>query len=159
MQKTKDFISEEGTPQLDKEKAPFNELTELFNEYDNSGNVPSSGFSAEQIRAENEKVKKTVEIIQAAFEEIKKEGREIFENFNVNFEKQNNIYTDAWMDLCKLLAFFWGCILGSVIHIIRMKVSKEGRMLAMGPYLSMGIMLAVLYGNRFLDWYLSLLGF
>lgn len=58
-----------------------------------------------------------------------------------------------------ILAFFWGCILGSVIHIIRMKVSKEGRMLAMGPYLSMGIMLAVLYGNRFLDWYLSLLGF
>ena len=61
-------------------------LKELFNEYDNAGNVPSSGFSAEQIRAENEKVKKTVEIIQAAFEEIKKEGREIFENFNVNFE-------------------------------------------------------------------------
>ena len=52
-----------------------------------------------------------------------------------------------------LLAFILGCILGSVIHIIRMKVSKQGHVLAMGPYLSMGIAIAVLYGERFLQWY------
>ncbi len=57
-----------------------------------------------------------------------------------------------------ILSFFLGCILGSVIHVIRMKVSKEGHMLAMGPYLSMGIALAVLYGNQWIGWYLGILG-
>lgn len=58
-----------------------------------------------------------------------------------------------------ILAFILGCILGSVIHVIRMKVSKEGHMLAMGPYLSMGVALAVLFGNRLIGWYFGLLGF
>lgn len=53
-----------------------------------------------------------------------------------------------------ILAFFLGCILGSVIHIIRMKVSGEDHVLAMGPYLSMGIALAVLFGNQWINWYL-----
>lgn len=57
-----------------------------------------------------------------------------------------------------LLAFFLGCIIGSVVHIIRMSVKKAGRMLAMGPYLSAGILLAVLWGNAWINWYLSLLG-
>lgn len=57
-----------------------------------------------------------------------------------------------------VLAFVLGCILGSVIHVIRMKVSKEGHRLAMGPYLSMGIALAVLYGNPWISWYFGLLG-
>lgn len=57
-----------------------------------------------------------------------------------------------------VLAFFVGCILGAIIHLIRMRVSKAGRVLAMGPYLSMGIALAVLWGDRFITWYLSLLG-
>lgn len=52
-----------------------------------------------------------------------------------------------------ILAFFVGCILGSVIHLIRMKVTKEDHVLAMGPYLSMGIFLAVLYGNTLIQWY------
>lgn len=55
-----------------------------------------------------------------------------------------------------ILSFFLGCVLGSVIHIIRMKVSGEGRVLAFGPYLSMGIFLSVLYGERFLHWYLQI---
>lgn len=61
---------------------------------------------------------------------------------------------------CKLilLAFFLGCIIGSVVHIIRMSVKKAGRMLAMGPYLSAGILLAALWGNAWINWYLSLLG-
>ena len=57
-----------------------------------------------------------------------------------------------------LLAFFLGCIIGSVVHIIRMSVKKAGRMLAMGPYLSAGILLAALWGNAWINWYLSLLG-
>ena len=56
-----------------------------------------------------------------------------------------------------LVGFFAGCIAGSVIHLIRMKVSGEGRVLAMGPYLSLGVMAAVLLGDRFLQWYISLL--
>ncbi len=58
-----------------------------------------------------------------------------------------------------LLAFVVGCILGAVIHSIRMKVSKEGHMLAMGPYLSAGIMIAVLAGNPIIEWYGKLIGF
>jgi len=41
-----------------------------------------------------------------------------------------------------------------VIHLIRMKVSGEGHVLAMGPYLSAGVAIAVLWGNEFLQWYL-----
>ena len=56
-----------------------------------------------------------------------------------------------------LLAFLLGCILGSVLHLLRMKVSGEGHVLAMGPYLAAGIFLAALFGERWIDWYLSLL--
>lgn len=58
-----------------------------------------------------------------------------------------------------ILAFLLGCILGSVIHIIRMKVSKEGHVLAMGPYLAMGVAISALWGELFINWYLHLLGF
>lgn len=54
-----------------------------------------------------------------------------------------------------VLAFLLGCILGSVIHPIRMKVSGEGHRLAFGPYLAAGILIAVLWGNQFLSWYLG----
>ena len=57
-----------------------------------------------------------------------------------------------------ILAFLIGCVVGAVVHLIRMKVSGEGRMLAMGPYLSVGVMVAALWGNRFLNWYLGTLG-
>ena len=56
-----------------------------------------------------------------------------------------------------LLAFLLGCILGAVIHSIRMAVSKKSHVLAMGPYLSMGVMLAALFGNAWIDWYIGLL--
>ena len=52
-----------------------------------------------------------------------------------------------------ILAFLLGCVLGAVIHVIRMKVSGEGRVLAMGPYLSMGVLIAALWGGRLLTWY------
>ena len=57
-----------------------------------------------------------------------------------------------------LLAFLVGCIVGSVVHTVRIKVSKAGHMLAMGPYLSAGVLLAALWGNSWIGWYLSLLG-
>lgn len=56
-----------------------------------------------------------------------------------------------------ILAFFIGCIVGAVIHLIRMKVSNADHVLAMGPYLSVGVGVAALWGNLFLEWYLSIL--
>ena len=56
-----------------------------------------------------------------------------------------------------ILAFLLGCIIGSVIHLIRIRVQDEGHVLAMGPYLSAGIFLAVLWGNAWISWYISLL--
>lgn len=58
-----------------------------------------------------------------------------------------------------VLAFIIGCVLGAVIHVLRMKISKAERVLAFGPYLSMGILIAVWFGELFIDWYLGLLGF
>lgn len=56
-----------------------------------------------------------------------------------------------------ILAFFIGCILGAVIHVARMKISGESHVLAMGPYLSAGVFIAMLWGSRMLDWYFRLL--
>ena len=57
-----------------------------------------------------------------------------------------------------ILAFLLGCIVGSVIHLFRMKISKEGHVLAMGPYLAAGIFLAALFGGQWIHWYLDALG-
>lgn len=56
-----------------------------------------------------------------------------------------------------LLAFLLGCILASVIHPIRMRVSHADHVLAMGPYLSAGILLAAFFGEHWILWYLSLM--
>lgn len=52
-----------------------------------------------------------------------------------------------------IVAFFFGCLYGSVIYMIRMKVSKADHVLAMGPYLSAGIMTAAWFGTKILEWY------
>lgn len=57
-----------------------------------------------------------------------------------------------------LLAFVMGCIIGSVIHIARMKISGQGHMLAFGPYLSIGILISALAGDQMIAWYLSYIG-
>lgn len=62
----------------------------------------------------------------------------------------------GWKNI--ILAFLLACILGSVIHTIRMKVSKKNNLLAMGPYLSAGIWIAALWGNRFWSWYIGMMG-
>lgn len=54
-----------------------------------------------------------------------------------------------------ILAMVAGCIIGAVIHVARMRIAKADRVLAMGPYLSVGVFLAVLWGDRLLNWYLS----
>ena len=36
-----------------------------------------------------------------------------------------------------------------------MKVSGADRVLAMGPYLSAGLFIAMLWGNNFINWYLN----
>ncbi|MBD5513450.1 MAG: prepilin peptidase [Lachnospiraceae bacterium] len=54
-----------------------------------------------------------------------------------------------------ILAFGLGCVLGAVIHVVRMKVSGEDHVLAMGPYLSAGVLIAALWGNQMLSWYLG----
>lgn len=56
-----------------------------------------------------------------------------------------------------ILALIIGCILGSIIHLILMKVSKKGRMLAFGPYLSAGILLAILFGEQLISLYIGTL--
>lgn len=58
-----------------------------------------------------------------------------------------------------ILAFFLGCIIGSVIHIIRMKLSDAESMLAMGPYLAAGIFISALWGEKMISAYLIMAGF
>lgn len=58
-----------------------------------------------------------------------------------------------------ILAFFLGCIMGSVIHLTLMAAKKAGRVLAFGPYLSMGIYIAMIWGEQLVSWYLSMWAF
>ena len=55
-----------------------------------------------------------------------------------------------------LLAFFAGCLLGSVIHLSLMALKKAGRVLALGPYLSAGVFLALMWGDAAISWYFGL---
>ena len=55
-----------------------------------------------------------------------------------------------------LVAFIIGCILGSIVHSIRIKVSNEPKVLALGPYLAIGIYIAMIFGNNLLNMYMSL---
>ena len=56
-----------------------------------------------------------------------------------------------------VLAFFLGCIIGSVIHLIRMAVSHAEHRLALGPYLSVGIWFTALWGTPLIDWYIGMI--
>lgn len=52
-----------------------------------------------------------------------------------------------------ILALFAGCIVGSVIHLIRMKFFGAERKLSFGPYLAIGIILSMFFAQAFLEWY------
>lgn len=56
-----------------------------------------------------------------------------------------------------LLAMLAGCVLGSVIHLARMRGGAPRR-LAFGPYLAAGVWLAAMFGDGVIAWYLGLLG-
>lgn len=54
-----------------------------------------------------------------------------------------------------ILAFVLGCILGAVLHLLRMKLQGAEHMLAFGPYLSMGIWISALWGEDMIEAYLG----
>ena len=54
-----------------------------------------------------------------------------------------------------VLALVLGCVIGAVIHVARMRLVKADRVLAMGPYLSVGVLIAALWGERILSWYIG----
>lgn len=56
-----------------------------------------------------------------------------------------------------LLAVLAASVLGSVLHLARMRRGAPRR-LAFGPYLAAGVWLAALFGDAIIAWYLSLLG-
>lgn len=56
-----------------------------------------------------------------------------------------------------LLAMLVGCVLGSVIHLARMR-GGASRRLAFGPYLAAGVWLSAMFGDGVIRWYLGLLG-
>lgn len=56
---------------------------------------------------------------------------------------------------CALLAFLLACLLGSVIHLVRMRFFGAGRDLALGPYLAAGVLIALYWGPALLGWYFS----
>lgn len=53
------------------------------------------------------------------------------------------------------LAMLVGCLVGVIVHGIMMAVCKKDHQLPFGPYLSTGILLAALFGQPLIDWYLS----
>lgn len=55
-----------------------------------------------------------------------------------------------------ILSFFGGCLIGTIIHLILMAAKKAGRQLSFGPYLSLGVVLSLLFGEYLLNWYLGL---
>ena len=57
----------------------------------------------------------------------------------------------GWKEI--ILAFLLGCIIGSVVHIIRMRVTKCDHVLALGPYLPMGVFISMLWGTQWISWY------
>lgn len=56
-----------------------------------------------------------------------------------------------------ILAFILGCVLGSVLHLLRMKIKGADSLLAFGPYLSLGIFISIVFGNQMITWYLNYL--
>ena len=56
-----------------------------------------------------------------------------------------------------IFALVIGCIVGSIVHLTLMKIKGKGRVLAFGPYLSIGIFIVMLFGDELINWYVGLL--
>lgn len=54
-----------------------------------------------------------------------------------------------------ILSLGLGCVLGSFIHVILMRVQNKDRVLAFGPYLSLGIYISMVSGEQIIEWYLN----
>ena len=54
-----------------------------------------------------------------------------------------------------LFGFFAACLIGSVTHLVRMRVSGAGRELKLGPYLAVGLTLAMFFGHSLINLYLN----
>lgn len=82
-------------------------------------------------------------------------GREKFEKDR--FEKQNNIYTDAWMQLCKYLSLFWGS--GDLISGLQvMLVVILGAVFCVNGDMTSGEYIAFISYNSMLLWPVRQLG-
>ena len=55
------------------------------------------------------------------------------------------------------LALGLGCITGSVIHLLLMRIKKGERQFAFGPYLSLGVYLSMICGEQLVSWYLNMM--
>lgn len=73
---------------------------------------------------------------------------------DVKLEAGTGLFLGAGLNV---LGFFMGCVLGAAIHLCRMKFAGAGRDLAMGPYLAAGALIALLYGDALIAWYMGLL--
>ena len=82
-------------------------------------------------------------------------GREKYEKDR--FEKQNNIYTDAWMNLCKLLSLFWGA--GDLFSGLQlMTVVVYGAVLCVRDEMTAGAFIAFISYNSMMTWPVRHLG-
>ncbi len=82
-------------------------------------------------------------------------GREKFEKDR--FEKQNNIYTDAWMRLCKFLALFWGA--GDTFSGLQLMVIVVlGAVFCVNGEMTAGDFIAFISYNTMLTWPVRSLG-
>lgn len=82
-------------------------------------------------------------------------GREKFEKDR--FEKQNNLYTDAWMHLCKFLALFWGA--GDLFSGLQlMAVVVFGAVFSVNGEMTAGEFIAFISYNSMLTWPVRSLG-
>lgn len=59
----------------------------------------------------------------------------------------------GWQEI--VLALFIGAVLGSIIHLLRMKLQGKDKTLAFGPYLAAGIFISILYADEIIGWYLG----
>ena len=82
-------------------------------------------------------------------------GRESYER--ERFRKQNHIYTDAWMKLCKLLSGFWAA--GDLVMALQLLLLVVmGSVLCVQGKLTAGMLIAFISYNRRLIWPVRHLG-
>ncbi|MGI5885048.1 MAG: ABC transporter ATP-binding protein [Candidatus Spyradocola sp.] len=82
-------------------------------------------------------------------------GREAYERDR--FEKQNNVYTNLWMKLCKILALFWGT--GDFVSLVQvMLIIVLGSLFCVQGQMTAGEFIAFISYNSMLTWPVRQLG-